>query len=435
MLSVRRVGFVAFSTLFLTVGTLRIPRVACAAERGLTLDQLVKLSLDGPQLRAAREAINQARADRETASLVPNPQLSVSVGLLPLSRRYTVEQPGGPSEVAAGTSYPIDWLLFGKRSAAMASANLGIRVAQAEYEDTVRRRVADTVDAYWTVLETEALLTVSTQSVDCLKQAEAAIQTAVAGGGRTPIELDRMRLELYSAKREQRLAELAALSAKSTLGALLGGRNPATQLEVCGTLDGPLDTRPLAVDAAFGIAAERRPDIVALRWRAAQAKAGQTVEQRNAWPETTVGVEAVHQFQHAIGARDVTAWGASIEFGLPVFDRNQGNRAKAASLSFQADQELTLGLRKLYSEIEQVVESLSVALENATGLGETELQLAFRVGTSLRQAYAAGGGTLIDMLDAQRSYRETHRAYISARADYRRALGRYHAALGRLVMS
>jgi hypothetical protein len=53
-----------------------------------------------------------------TASLAPNPELGVAGGLLPLSRRFTPEEPAGPSEFEAGVSYGIDWFLFGKRAAA-----------------------------------------------------------------------------------------------------------------------------------------------------------------------------------------------------------------------------------------------------------------------------------------------------------------------------
>ena len=42
--------------------------------------------------------------------------------------------------------YPIDWFLFGKRAAAMASARQGVRQSEADYADLVRQRVTDDRD-------------------------------------------------------------------------------------------------------------------------------------------------------------------------------------------------------------------------------------------------------------------------------------------------
>ena len=50
-------------------------------------------------------------------------------------------------------------------------------------------------------------------------------------------------------------------------------------------------------------------------------------------------------------------------------------------------------------------------------------------------AYNAGDRPLIDLLDAQRNYRETYRLYISARAGFWRAFYRYNAAIGQQVLT
>jgi cobalt-zinc-cadmium efflux system outer membrane protein len=52
---------------------------------------------------------------------------------------------------------------------------------------------------------------------------------------------------------------------------------------------------------------------------------------------------------------------------------------------------------------------------------------------SINKAYEAGGRPLIDVLDAQRNYRETYRLFIESRANLGRAEARYHALLGRKV--
>ncbi len=408
--------------------------IAHGQKSGLTLRQAFRLCLQNPQILAGRESVKQARAEAKTASLFSNPSLSVEGGLFPLSRQYTIDEPGGPTEFCAGLSYPIDPLLFGKRSAAKASAEMQISVAVAEFMDIIRRRTMETAQAFYGVLEAEALLKLAKQEVEHLEQIEAAIRKAVASGGRPQVELHRVRLELLSARRNQRTAQFDVIKEKTSLQALLGQKASVNRLLVSGTLDAPLTEKPLSSAAAYAFAAEHRPDVVALRKKAAVAQKDIILEGRNALPETTLGFNVTHQFQRAIGAPDVTAWGASLEISLPILDRNQGNRAKAASAAAQNTYELEAALLDLHGEVEQAVQSLPTAKENASAVAQSELVQASQVRDSYIKAYEAGGRSLVEMLDGYRKYFETYRVYISSRTDYWRALYGYYASIGKKVI-
>jgi cobalt-zinc-cadmium efflux system outer membrane protein len=310
---------------------------------------------------------------------------------------------------------------------------MGVGVAEAELADLARRRATETAQTFYGVLEAEALLGVARQAVGHLEQVEAAIKKAVASGGRPQVELNRVRLELQSARREERSAMTAVIATKASLLALLGGGGSARSLTLAGSLDGPLTAKPISVDAACALAARNRPDILALRNKALKAQREIVVERRNALPETALGLGVAHQFQRSIGAPDVTAWGASIEVALPLFNRNQGNRAKAASAAAQSEYELQAALVELGAEVEQAVQSLGAAQENARTVAQTELGLASQVRDSFRKAYEVGGRSLVEFLDAQRNYRETYRAFVTSRADYWRSLCRYNSSLGKKV--
>jgi len=52
---------------------------------------------------------------------------------------------------------------------------------------------------------------------------------------------------------------------------------------------------------------------------------------------------------------------------------------------------------------------------------------------SITKAYDVGGRPLIDVLDAQRTYRDTYRLYISSRANYWRSVYKYNSAIGKQV--
>src|SRR5262249_22228295 len=150
--------------------------------------------LADPKIRAGLEAINQAYADVLTTSLLPNPTLTVGATLLPLTRPFTIDRQGGPPQPGADISYPIDWFLFGKRAAAMASAATGVRISEAEYADLVRQRVRDAAVAFYDVLEAKGLLDLARQDLESLRRVEATLEKAVDAGGRPIVELNRVRL-------------------------------------------------------------------------------------------------------------------------------------------------------------------------------------------------------------------------------------------------
>src|SRR5262249_21786710 len=173
-----------------------------------------------------------------------------------------------------------------------------------------------------------------------------------------------------------------------------------------------------------------------LRWRVAKAESDINVENRKAYPQVTPAVGYTHQFQQkAIGFPDADSYLLSLTTSFPFFDRNQGNRAKARSVLTQNSFNLQTGVVDLRAEIEQAVQELRTASRNAGAVAEEQLQLARRVLNSITRAFDAGGVRLIEVLDAQRNYRETYRLYITNRANYWRALYRVNAPLGQQGLS
>jgi cobalt-zinc-cadmium efflux system outer membrane protein len=141
------------------------------------------------------------------------------------------------------------------------------------------------------------------------------------------------------------------------------------------------------------------------------------------------------QYQlHTIGFPDADSWSAALAMPLPIWDRNQGNRMAAQSVVTQSQFELEAGELELWSEIESILAELSAARDNATAVSEQELQLADQVLKSITESYSIGGRTLLDLLDAQRNYRETHRAFTTTRANYWRARVRYQSSIAQQDM-
>ncbi len=399
----------------------------------MSLDQAITATmLADPKIRAGLEAIHQANGDLLTSSLPPNPTLITDGLFLPL-RPFTPTNPGGPSQMDVQVGYPIDWFLFGKRAAAMVSAHLGVRQSEADYADLVRQRVTASALAFFDVLEAKSSLDLARQDTENLTRLEVATRRAVEAGGRPLVELNRVRLDLLKSQQDLREADLALAVAKAKLRAQFGRRDADPTFDVAGNLDAPLTAEPLAVEDAYALAKQNRPDIQSLRVQVSKAEANMVVEQRKAYPQLTPQFGYCRQYQTPIGVPDADSWDVTLTATLPLFDRNQGNRAKAESVAAQNNFNLQAGEVDLRAEIEEAVRDFSTAFQNARSVAQEQIGLAAEVRDSIIKAYDLGGRPLIDVLDAERSYRDTYRLYISSRADYWRAVYKYNSAIGKQV--
>jgi cobalt-zinc-cadmium efflux system outer membrane protein len=131
---------------------------------------------------------------------------------------------------------------------------------------------------------------------------------------------------------------------------------------------------------------------------------------------------------------DASSFGFGLEASLPLFDRNQGNRLKAQSVTAQSQYQLQAALAGLRAEVEQAAQEVRTAAANARTVAEEQLKLAAEVRDSIARAYEAGGRPLLDVLDAQRNYRETYRLYITSRAALARAIAQFNAAVNRRLL-
>ncbi len=409
-----------------------LPTDGSSTQKEFTLDQAIQTALKAdPRISAAMENVRQAEADLTTAGLIPNPDLSAGGSLMPLDRQFTVNRQGGPPQVDVGVTMPIDWFLFGKRAAAMTAGQFGVDAATADFANTIRLRIAATIKAFFDVIEAEALVELAQENQKNLIEIEKIITNRVALGGVGTIEIDRINLSIFTSHRELQAQQLSLAAALNQLRTLLGISDD-TEISVNGMLDIPNPTKPISIKEAFKSAEENRPDLAALSLQLDQAKASIELEERKAYPQITPKIGYTRQFQQqAIGFPDANSWGAGLDITMPLFDRNQGNIAKAKSLHHQKQYNLQAQLVDLRSEIDQAVKTFSSAYQYITQDDPGQLEAATNVRDKINLAYELGGKTLLEVLDAQRVYRETYKVHITGHSNYWHALYQLNAAIGK----
>ncbi len=400
-----------------------------------TLNQAVQTVLQAdPRISAAFENINQAQADLLTAGLLPNPQVNTDIQLLPLTQTFTVTRQGGPPQFDFNVAMPIDWFLFGKRAAAMVSGEQGVDVAEADFANTVRLRIAAAISAFYDVLEMQAMLELAHENQDNLARMENIIRNRVAFGGVGTIETDRIRLSIFSGRRDVHARELELAAALNRFRALLGIAD-AVPVNVKGSLEVKSLVKPINTETAFKWAEANRPDLASLRKQLDKANADIKLAESQAYPNVTPMVGYTRQFQEqAIGFPDANSWMAGMNVSVPIFDRNQGNIGKAKSVYSQTQLNLQAQLVDLRAEIDQAVQTFTSAYQFLSNDDPGQLDAAKNVRDKITQAYELGGKTLIEVLDAQRTYLETYRVHISGRSSYWHSLYQLNAAMGKQIL-
>ena len=188
---------------------------------------------------------------------------------------------------------------------------------------------------------------------------------------------------------------------------------------------GTLDYQPVhaGIDDVKALAMRSRPDLVAAQRSAVAARSQVSLAQANGKKDLGVSFNYTH-----VGAVNSAAFFFNMD--IPIFDRNQGEIARTQSVVTQSDE--------LYREMsEQVMSDVINAYE---GLHTNdEIIGLYRSGyldqtTQSRDiseyAYQHGAASLLDFLDAERSYRANQLAYRQALAAYMVSLEQVRQAVG-----
>ncbi len=385
-----------------------------------------------PAIAAASERVQQASSDVTTASLIPNPVLSLSTSLQPLpGQRFAPARPGGPTQYDALLQQQVDPLVFGKRSAATDAAKRGVDVARADYAEARRNRAAQTANAFYDLLVAKEQVKVTSEAVEQLERVEHLIAGRVSSGDTAIIDLDRARLNTRVARRETREAFVALAQARAELQAMMGRTQQDPAFDVRGDLEtaDQLASLPTRADA-MASAAARRPDLEAARREVERAEASLVAARRQGLPTLAVQLGATYQYQHPLGQTDAKSFGGGLAVSLPTFDRNQGAIASAESKLREARHSLDALLVAAEAELEQILVEYAQAGDSLHIDSRESVDTARDVRDRIQRSYREGGSTLLELLDAQRAYQDAIRGRLAILSRYWHARVAFDAAMG-----
>jgi len=211
------------------------------------------------------------------------------------------------------------------------------------------------------------------------------------------------------------------------LQALVGRRSSDALVDVDEPLGLPAATLAANLDTLQAAARAYRPDLRALRDDQARTQSDLRLQVAQGKVDYTLGAEYRRQ-QGVNGTGNLL--GLFVSVPLPVFNRNQGEIARAEAEQSKSGRSLTALETNVANEVASAYQEFESTRQLLADMEHDLLQPAAdaRAGTSY--VYQAGATSLLDVLDAQRAYNDTMDTYYAAQAAYRRAEARLTLVAG-----
>jgi len=387
--------------------------VAGAQERAtqLTLEEAIRMALErNATLQAKQLELQSIQANEITAALRPNPTAT-----------YLAEQfrSQGQPQYTVSIGQTIE--TGGKRERRIDSARAATRVTGYELEDTRRLVIFQTKKAFTDALMAQATTALATANLATLDELERLQQFRAERGDISQLELTRIQVQRFAFERDAADAAQAFRAAKISLRSLLGAEAFPEDFGVVGELT--FRDVPMTREDLYRLAVMNRPDLRAAQAAFEKAQADVKLARANAWWDITPLIE----YQRIQNDNTI---GFGISLPIRIFDRNQGEIARTKA-EVQRLSEVSRGVAlQALAEVDTAISSAMTEREKVRRLREVYLPKARQARDTVEFAYRRGGLSVLDFLEAQRSYRETALAEIQALGSYEGALNLLESAVG-----
>jgi cobalt-zinc-cadmium efflux system outer membrane protein len=362
---------------------------------------------------------------RPTAGLKPNISVSFSAdGFTPFSpRQITWDFLKNGASYGTSASYLFE--RGGKRRNRIAVAQATTDVTAKTTLDAERQLRFQAAQAFIDVLFAKSTLDLAQQNLSSFSQVVDVNRQRVQSGDLAEGEFFKISLQKLQFEQDVSAAGVALVQARASLRQLLGFDSVADNFEALGDLAHL--SRPLDLEDLKRQALDARADLQAAKSGVALAQRTLTLERSNRARDIEGDVDYSHT-----GPDNTVGIGASID--LPVHDRNQGNIARSAVLVRQAT-ESELAAR--YLVVTDVINAYAAWQTNDKVVGLYESGYLDQARQSLeisRYAYQRGAASLLDLLDAERTYRDTQLGYREALSAYMTSVQQLNFAVGKQVL-
>ena len=380
------------------------------SKRSVTLAEAVEIFMrQNLQLVAARYDIETADAEKLTARLRPNPQLSFGLSDLPLNL-------SGPlikeQTYNYGLSRTIE--LGGKRNKRIETADANSDVARGQFQMVVWQLTNDLKRKFYTVVLNQSLLNLAQENETTFAEIVKHTTELMNAGEISGLDLERVEVEKLKFDTDLANAERDYEVALRDLRFALGGDYRAMDIEVSGSID--YEPHQFTHDELLDLALAARPDLKAAKLSERAADANIRLQDAQRIPDLTLGG----------GIEQVPSGTSSYTFGvgieLPVSNRNQGERAKALIEKKKAQNQEQFLTNQVMSDVDKALVAFEKQKHRVDLYRTGVIGKVNDIQNMTQIALKAGESSTLDLLDAIRTRRDTLASFYQTLFDYQMSL-------------
>ena len=396
------------------------PRVAVAqGPVRISLNEAIQLALQhNHTLQAARTTIQQSQAEEITANLRPNPTLLGDAEYLSPSHP-TTDYLSNSSEFDLGVSYLFE--RGRKRQHRLQAAKDITAQTRSQVADNERSLMFNVATQFVNAQLAESTLELAEQDLKSFQQTVDLSQIRYKAGAISEDDQLKIKLQLLQFETDFQQAQLARVQALSDLRQLLGYESVSEDYDV----DGQFDYQPVKgnVEDMQLKALQNRPDLRAAQQGVTAAKSQYELQKAIAKVDITGQVN----YTHVSGLNTASFFGS---IPLKIFDRNQGEITRATYAITQAQEQQKATSEQVMTDVHDAYQGLRTNDKVVILYRSGYLEVAQKDRDISQYAYQRGAASLLDFLDAERSYRATQLAYRQALAAYSLAVEQLREAVG-----
>ncbi len=404
---------------FVLAGVLLLRQEIRAADPSPTpygLNTIIELALErSPMITGAQASIEQSRGQQVAAGAYLNPSVSGTAG------RGAIRDPSTGVSITERTitvEQPLEWL--GKRAARQRAADAGVAGALASMEEAKVMVIAEVKGAFFQLLLAQQDAQLARENLKTVEDFVQLVTARVSTKEAPKFELVKATVELQKTRKELSRAENALLVARTKLNRVTG-KALGESFGIHGDFESVRSglKLPVLIEQAL----DRHPAL--RRQQKAVEQTEFTIEQERASRIPNVAV--IGQYHREAGDESITA-GLSVP--LPLWYRRQGEIGAALG----AHRKAQAGRARVQQELEQTVtqhfQEVRTAQEQMKVFEEGLLYQAKEAYDIAQFSFRHGVASLLEVIDAQRVYRQTLFEYAQARAEHSIALARLERAVG-----
>jgi len=388
----------------------------------ITLDDAIQLVLQhNHNLIALRDTIDQSKDMEITAGLKPNPGFVSDWEYLPLfspsNLNGTYLDQGTEGDL--GVSYLIE--RGGKRRDRLQNAKDNTAVTTSLVGDNERTQTFQVATLFFNVQLAESTLDLANQDLASFEKTVELSELTYKDGGMSKGDFLMIKLQLLQFQTDVAQAIQFKKQSLSDLRNMLGYESVPADYDVAGDFDyAPF--KPNLEDLQLK-ALQLRPDYKASVQSVTAAQSGYKLAKADGVQDLTVQ----GNYTHVSGINTASFF---LSIPIPVHNRNQGEIARTNSVIAMSQEQEKAAQEQVMTDVNDAYENLIandvvVALYKSGYLDMAKEDLDIN-----EYSYQHGAASLLDFLDAERTYRATQLAYRQALASWFQAVEQVKEAVG-----